>query len=287
VDKNKNRIFIQRIQDLPTLPTTLLKIIEVVENPESSAHDLADIVSKDQSISSVILRLVNSAFYGHLRQISSISHAVVILGYQTVKTMALGVSIFQSPPTAGGHSFDRGKFWVHSIGVATLTKRLSEKVKPVAGLDRDSVFLSGLLHDVGKVVFDNYFNEEYGAVVGEAMKRRQWIGDFEAEAMGMTHAEAGYYLAQKWQFPAPVIDSIRYHHALHKCPPNSLPVASLVHIADAACRRIRLGSGGDDAPVDIDPLAMKTLGIDDDLLADLMLELDGDREGIESFALRT
>ncbi|MBF0169725.1 MAG: HDOD domain-containing protein, partial [Nitrospinae bacterium] len=100
MDQSRKRIFIQKIDELPTLPVSLLKIIEVIENPESSAQDLAAVISRDQSISSVILRLVNSAFYGHLRQISSMSHAVVILGYQTVKTMALGVSVFQNSPHA-------------------------------------------------------------------------------------------------------------------------------------------------------------------------------------------
>ncbi len=282
MDQNKKRIFIQKIDELPTLPTSLLKIIEVIENRESSAQDLANVISRDQSISSVILRLVNSAFYGHLRQISSMSHAVVILGYQTVKTMALGVSVFQTSPH--GHSpFNRGDFWVHSIGVATIAKRIASlSSRPV---DPDTAFLAGLLHDIGKVIFDNYFFDDYAKAVKTAFKRNVWVGSLEQEMMGMTHAEGGYHLARKWQFPPEVIDAIRYHHKIVDAPIGSIPISAVVHVADILCRQIRLGTAGDEVNLIIDPSTHKVLGLDADQLSDLALALDAERESIEEFSL--
>ncbi|VAX24524.1 hypothetical protein MNBD_NITROSPINAE02-1981 [hydrothermal vent metagenome] len=285
MEKEKKRIFIQKIQSLPTLPTALAKIVSVAENESSTADDLADVISKDQSISSTILRLVNSAFYGHLRQISSINHSIVILGFRTVKTMALGVSIFQSTSNPKRQSFNRTKFWTHSIGVATFAKRIAGKTKSGSGIDQEALFLSGLLHDLGKVVFDNYFNEEYEVVTKEALEKNEWIGDVEMRLLGMNHSEAGDYLAQKWQFPPAVIESIRHHHNVDEAHKGNGGMAAITHLADYCCRKMKLGSGGDNEEVALNPLALETCGVTEEILDELIAEVEADRDSIEAFAI--
>lgn len=286
MDKEKRRILIQRVQDLPTLPSTIVRIIELVEDPTSTSNDLAEVISKDQSISSVILRLVNSAFYGHMRQVSSISHAVVILGYKTVQTMALGVSIFHSSAGGKRSAFDRTGFWTHCIGVATISRKLLDRRKFRSGVDAETVFLSGLLHDLGKVVFDNYFNEEYARVVETAKAEKAWVRDIEERVFEMDHAEAGYYLARKWLFPSPVISAIRCHHKPSDCEDDDVckVTSAIVHIADHLCRKLGIGSGGDDAQVALDPNALSIADINEEDLAFVLEETEKSREMIESFA---
>jgi putative nucleotidyltransferase with HDIG domain len=286
LDREKRRILIQRIQELPTLPATIMKIMELVENESSTSDDLARVISKDPPISSLILKLVNSAFYGHLRQISSINHAIVILGYTTVRTMALGVSIFSSSSTRKGKAFDRNRFWVHSIGVATITRRIATYTPARDGLDMESVFLSGLLHDIGKIIFDTYFNKEYAEVAETAVNKRQWIGDVEMSTFGLTHTEAGYYLAQKWQFPPTVIAAINLHHDPSKCATESeRAMASMVNLADHLCRKAGIGYGGDNEVPQLDEGTLSFLGINAEILARVAEDVEKDREMIESLTL--
>lgn len=285
VEKEKRRIIIQRIQDLPTLPSTLAKIIKVAESPSSTAVELGDVISKDQSISSMILKIVNSAFYGHLRQISSISHAIVILGFQMVKTLALGVSIFQASPNGARPAFDRGRFWLHSIGVATCAKSLSGKIDLGPEMDRETIFLSGLLHDIGKVVFDTFFNEEYRLVARAAVEEELLIRDVEARELGMDHAEAGYHLARKWQFPTPVINAIRFHHDLAANEEGDGKIESLVHVSDRIVRMLNIGYGGDKQEPPVEPLALEKLGLSEGDLEALISMVEERREEIEAFTL--
>lgn len=284
-DPERKRIVIQRVSQLPTLPTTLVKILQAAENPSTSSGDIALVISKDQSISSMVLKLVNSAFYGHFRNISSISHAIVILGMQTVKSLALGATIFRTQPGAGVAAFDRNAFWIHSIGVATMARRLMTKGAEAPGVDKETVFVSGLLHDLGKVVFDNYFNEEYREAARQAEEKKITIREAERLLLGLDHCEAGRFLAQKWQFPAPVLEAIELHHDMERAAAAGARVAALAHIADSGCQKINLGKSGNGKPSALDPRALEILNIPESLMAETFSEIEGEKEMIEGFGI--
>lgn len=281
MDREERRLYIQNVSELRTLPSVVQNILKVANDPESSATDLVTAISNDQSISSMLLRLVNSAFYGNLRNVSSIQRAVVILGFQTVKTMALSVSVFKPPPGVKS-VFNRKSFWLHSVGVAIAAQRLFEASPAKGGLEKDTVFLSGLLHDIGKVVFDNYFNEEYQAVILKAKNERRWVGDVEKEMLEMDHCEAGYYLAHKWQFPKTVVDAIRRHHGEIKESGDDGVVVAITHIADHLCRRIKLGSGGDTFEVPVNPAALDVSGVSSEDMYRIAAEMESEKEQVES-----
>ncbi|CAM2067733.1 HDOD domain-containing protein [Sulfidibacter corallicola] len=283
MERVERRIFIQKINNLPTLPTIIHRIIQVADSANANATTLGKVLSKDQSISSLILRLVNSAFYGKVRNISSINHAAVILGFPMVKTIAMGVSVFHTNTKPSAEGFDRRRFWLHSLGVATLAKTLAKKLKLLPHLDSDTVFLSGLLHDLGKVVFDNYFHEEYLEVARLVQAEQLWIGHAERRILEMDHTEAGYYLARKWQFPAPVVAAIRHHHDIPAAENQHRPLCALVQAADYGCRKIHLGSGGDDVEVELDPLARDRYGLTDRVLEPALADLEKRREELEAF----
>lgn len=283
---NKKRILIQRIEELPTLPTTLSKIISVAENPDAGAKDLAIVISQDQSISSMVLRLVNSAFYGHFRNISSISHAIVILGFQTVKNLALGTSIFRAQPHGSRPVFNRNKFWAHSLAVGTFTKKLAARMETGDRIDPETAFVTGLLHDLGKVIFDNYFNEEYRQAANQARERKEWIRVTEEETLGMSHPMAGRMLAEKWHFPANVVSAIEFHHEPDKTAgPDEGVLTALVHVANHCCHELKIGSGGNFRDSVMDDQSLRALGVGRTVLDDVAAEIEKDRQTIEAFSI--
>ncbi len=278
----QKRIIIHKINSLPTLPTILTKIVALADNRNAKAADIGELLSHDPSIASMILKLVNSAYYGNLRHISSINHATVILGFQMVKTIAMGVLIYRSKASGPAPSFDREQFWLHSIGVATIARRLAQRLERPELLQLDTIFLSGLLHDLGKVIFDNYFTEEYRDVISLVQREDLWIRDAEQRIMQMDHCESGFYLARKWQFPTPVVEAIRYHHSLSKASERNRFLCSIVHAADYCCRQLALGSGGDSQQVALD-ITVQHYGISPRLLDEVMAEVDRERASLETF----
>ncbi len=281
IDKDRRRITIQNIQDLPTLSVVMAKMVEMLDSQEASPKELADLIAEDQSILSAILKLVNSAFYGFPRKITSAHQAVVILGFSTVKSIALGASIFKAKPRKGGKEvFDRSGLWVHSLGVATASKLIAQKI---GHGDTDEAFVAGLLHDVGKVVFDTQFPAEFLEVVEKAEDENILILEAERGILGLNHAEAGQILLFKWQLPLPVVNAVGFHHDLEKAPATYLRLAAIVHLADIICRKLKIGSGGDTRIPKADRNAMKTLHITTPMLEEVLKETRAQKELIELF----
>jgi len=284
-DVSRKRMLIQRVEELPSIPSTLTKIIQLAESESSNATDLAKIISQDQSLSSMILRIVNSAFYGHFRSITSISHSIVILGFQTVKSMALGASIYKLPPAGDRPAFDRNGLWIHALGVATLSKKLSLVSGSSEKPDPETSFISGFLHDIGKVVLDNCFSSEYRKAAEAARKFGELIRVMEEKTVGMDHAAAGMYLAQKWQFPGAVIDAISFHHNLGAATGGGGTVAAMVHLADFHCHRIELGSGGNFREPELDTRALGLCALSEAAVAGAVKELNNERAAIEALVI--
>lgn len=272
------RMIIQKITNLPTLPNIVMKIIELADSPQANADTLGNVLAKDQSISSLILRLVNSAFYGSFRHVNSINHATVMLGFPMVKTIAMGVAVFQNEN--GDAGFDRKAFWLHSLGVATASQFIAEK----AGVDvqKDTAFLAGLLHDLGKVVLDNYFEEEYREVMRRVNEEEIWIGEAEKEVLQLNHCIAGFYLARKWQFPTQVVDVIQHHHHISACPKDSQALCAAVQAADHICRKSDVGSGGDSLVLPLEAEAWE-LGITEEILEQAATYIEQQKPELEAF----
>ena len=168
MDREDIRLGIRNIKNLPTLPIIVTRVLEVAADSGSSANELAEIVARDMSVSAKVLNLANSAFYGFSRRITTIPQAVVVLGFETVRSLALSVSVFEylNKPT-GEASFDREAFWVHSIGCGTVARITA---KSLGWRDTGTPFVAGLLHDLGKVILDTDYNDLYQEVVEEMVE---------------------------------------------------------------------------------------------------------------------
>jgi putative nucleotidyltransferase with HDIG domain len=204
---------IDSIKELPTLPMIYFKVNKALQNNEASIKGVADIIELDQAMSSKVLHIVNCAFYGFRSKISSIPHAVMILGFNTVKNAIISVSIldvFAIKEKFQG--FDVKNYWGHSIAVAVISKHLAEKSRIAPPED---AFVAGLLHDMGKLIMMQHFKEDFGLVWQTQQKDGLSFYDAEHAVLPVDHAQIGAYLAKRWQFPDPLIEAIASHH-LHE-----------------------------------------------------------------------
>jgi putative nucleotidyltransferase with HDIG domain len=265
--------------EMPSIPVVLTKIIQVLDDNSSSARDLEELILHDPSLSARILKLANSAFYSFRSEVKTISHAIPLLGMNLVKSLAIGVNIFES--------FIKGmkseaalihKLWMHSFTTGMLAQEvwMSRSNRK----DAEFAFLCGLLHDLGKVVF---FKKD-AARYSEMFSRAKAADDpdlctLEFEAFGADHAVVGAMLATHWHLPAELADVIQKHHDRTIAGPS---IVTAVSLADMVAKQANIGYDGD-GRVDRVPALMEALCMPGEEY-DRLVQLANDRRSdIEEF----
>ena len=236
----------ESIISLPTLPTVVSKMIELVDNPKTSAASLARLISADQALTARILKLANSAYYGFPREISTVNMAIVVIGFNTVKEMGLSLSVFEVFKD-GGHdkSFDTAQFWQHSIGCGSAARLIARRFKyQFIG----EAFVAGLLHDIGKVILNQYMHDEFTAILTAVAENGAVLDDAENATVGTTHSRIGGWLAEKWNLPRIIVDSINHHHDPWEAKVDAVLVA-IVSVANYLCHISNIGNSGRKAPI--------------------------------------
>jgi len=246
---------LDRIPDLPSLPHMVAKLNTMLQEHNTSIKEVSRTLETDQAIVSKLLRLVNSTFYGFRSKIRNIPHAIIILGFSNIRNAVVSVSMIKT--FSGGkniQAFDITDFWKHSIAVAVTSRYLAEQSK----LDSpDDCFVAGLLHDIGKVVLSQHLSESFVRVWELAEGNGLSFYEAEKQLLPADHAQIGGYLAQKWQFPASLIESITYHHAITRSVSN-LTQLIIVHTADTIVNHYQ-GPGMGDVFSSLDPEAKKLM----------------------------
>lgn len=208
-------LVLKRIRDVPALPEVVNQIILLLGKPTTSAVEIAKLIAYDPGLTSRVLRMVNSAAYGFQRQISSIQHGIMILGFNTVRGLVLSASIFKLMKSdSKSTGFDSQAFWTHSLLTAMVATQVCDTYELK---QKDEAFSAGMLHDVGKLVLAQYFAQDYVAVLRHARQIQQtphglkflWL---EQQMMGMTHTDIGTHLADKWKLPTALAETVRFHH---------------------------------------------------------------------------
>ncbi len=271
---------LQNIKKLPTLPVIFEQVLNTIDDPKSSATILQETIKNDQSITAKVLNMANSAYYGYAKQVSDLSRAIVILGFDMVKNIALSVSVFgMFPHKEGDDYFDREQFWLHSIACGYLGKIIAEHVK---FYEPDKAFIACLLHDIGKVVVDSYFEEEYKDVVRTA--RAEKISYYEAEKaiLGSELCEIGYILGEKWNFPEELLTAIKYHHIPAQAPRRYAPLTYLTYITNLICQEEKVRIGGSIIPAQIDQHAYSILNFKSSHMNQIRQDLEGMRGKLEA-----
>ncbi|MCS7033330.1 MAG: HDOD domain-containing protein [Phycisphaerae bacterium] len=224
---------IRKVSTIATLPEITVKIIKTVEDPRSSAAQLHQIVSHDPALATRILKVVNSAFYGLPGQIASIERAIVLLGLNAVKNIAVAASLgqlFRGVKLCEG--FTAKDLWTHCVAVGVTARELSRQIKlPIA----DEAFLAGLIHDIGILVSLQTQPEQLQAVCNRARQGGKSFCEIERELTGMDHQMLGMGIAELWKFPRSCQLVAGFHHQPAHLADNHRTLVALVHVADIVC----------------------------------------------------
>jgi len=200
---------VDRIVYLPSSPEIATRISLVADDPRSSAADIAEIVKKDPSTAARILRLVNSSYFGLRSQVSTLSHAVSLLGLNVIRSVALSVAVVGSfKKMRVPRIFDHRRFWEHSALTACLARMIAQEH---GGVEPEAAFDVGLMHDLGKLILACYAPEEFQQIIERADQQQQSFVDAENEVMDTNHCEIGGWLAERWQFPKYLVNGISHH----------------------------------------------------------------------------
>ncbi len=243
----------QEADDLPTLPEVAIQLQKTVNDPNSGANDVAKLIEQDPAIATKVLKMVNSVFYApvHGEEITQLQPAIARLGFITVTNIALSTSVFQAFSSAQNPVFDRRDFWRHSVTVGIITSILHDFCANHIDqrITRDVAHLSGIVHDMGKILFERYANAEFHLAITSATGMDIPAVKEEARYIGMGHDEAGAWLANKWKLGREIEAVIRWHHDPMECPDEDVQsLAKLVHMADYICHNQKLGESGNPSP---------------------------------------
>jgi len=271
---------IRSIKRLPTLPIIFEKVLETIDDPRSSARILEETIKNDQSISAKVLSMANSAYYGYAKRVSDLSRAIVILGFDMVKNIALSVSVFGMFPQGDEEVlFNREKFWLHSIAAGYLGKIMADYVKYN---EPDKAFISCLLHDIGKVVFCSHFEKDFDDAIRLKIRENITLREAEKEIFGFDHAEVGFWLGEKWDFPPELLESIKNHHQPSVSQGQHAQLTYLTYMTNIMCQEEGIGEGGSVMPVNIEDKAYRILNLDSKKLRKIRADIKAMQEKLET-----
>lgn len=272
--RSEIRSIIMNTSTLPTLPGIISKLNALSENDKTSVQEMARLVSSDQVLSARILKLANSPSYGFYR-VSTISNAMILLGVNVVKSLALSSSIFEimEKNSIG--------LWEHSLSAGVAANIISRRLKLP---DCEEISTAALLHDIGKVIIRINFGDDYGRLLELIEEKKITMLEAEKALLGIDHAEVGAWLAKSWHLPDKLVEPIAFHHLVGESPNHQIKT-SVVHFADILIKASGFGFSGDEFVPLIHPVAWEKLGMDDTMLSEIVEELEDKLVDTKNFCL--
>lgn len=237
----KIRDFVDR---MPSLSTTVTKVMEICNKPNTSPNDLNRVISLDPVLTGQVLKLINSAYYSLPNQITSLTRAIIMLGLNTVKNLALSTAVLGTMGREKSQCFSMDRFWTHSICVGVTAKALAG-VRNIPAANREEYFVAGLLHDLGKMPLSNCFPEEYQKALALADLQRCALVRAEKMIFGFDHRLAGKMIAEKWQLNQSMVTSLSHHHNPDAVAEPHRELVSTVAVANLYANLFDIGSAGD------------------------------------------
>jgi HD-like signal output (HDOD) protein len=225
---------------LPEMPSTAFELNEIVADPTASAHSIAEVVNKSPSLATLLLKIVNSSFYGFPSKINNISRAVTIIGTREITGLALGLCIVKAFKDIPKEVLDMRSFLKHSIACGIISRILAAK-KNIS--QTEQMFVSGLLHDVGRLIIYQYFPSEAKTLLGLAATSENLLYQQEKSFLGGSHMTIGKYLLKEWKLPLELENNIFFHH--NPSAADDPVQAAIIHLADILVNALRFGSSGE------------------------------------------
>lgn len=273
--RNDTQRIVGDLKSMPTLPGLIAKLGAIAENNKASAQEVARVVSMDPVLSAKVLRLVNSAFYGFSRRVSTVSNAIILLGVNVVKSLTISSSIFEimEQNIVG--------LWEHSMGVAVAANIIARELKLPEPEETSTV---ALLHDIGKVAIKIRLEDDYSRLTSLIKEKELSMAAAERELLGTDHAEIGERMARTWLLPEKLIEPIACHHNVEKSTVHRAKT-SVVHIADVLIKASGFGLSGDDIVPQIQPVAWQKLGLTEDCLEQIIDKVEDKLVEVRQFSM--
>ncbi len=258
---------VKGLTDMPALPTVVARLTRLIADPKTTASDINNALLADPGLVTKILKLVNSPYYGFSRRIATITNAVVILGFNQVRNLAMSAYLFDVFARMGGSLLDVDGLWRHSIGTAFLAAKIARSIGPKM---EEDAFICGLLHDLGKFIMAQKAPDHMRMVMETV--GRGGVLFFEAEKLrlGYDHAELGAFIMEKWNLPRAIVDVVRCHHDPLSAPSESLTQCCVTRTADVVSRALLIGNGGDEGIPLLAPDVWSQTGLDWNRLEDII-----------------
>ena len=245
----KIRLFVDK---MPSLSTTVRKVLEICSRPDTVPNDLNRVISLDPVLAGQVLKLINSAYYSLMNKVTSLTRAIIMLGLNTVKNLALSTAIIRSVSQAKkSRALPIRAFWAHSIAVGVMAKLLAAG-RGLSLAEREEYFVAGLLHDLGKIPI----GDEYTEVLARVETAQEPLVTVEQQVLGLDHEEVGAMIATKWKLNAVLTDAICHHHAPELAAAAHRDLVATVALADFYVCLFDIGDAGNRYP---DPSRLESL----------------------------
>ncbi len=261
----QNRI-LRDVDKMPSLPNTVTKVLEVTQGHNISPHELNKVISLDPILTGKVLQLVNSAYYSLPSKVTSIVKAIILLGVNTIRNLALTSAVVPIVGTGGQGSWKVIKaeeYWKHSLGVGVTSKLIAKRLG-IGTKTIEEYFIAGLLHDIGKVILEHNVPKKYDKVIEKCEIEGYIFIEAETEIIGLNHSQVGQMLAEKWQFSKSIEEVILHHHSPKECLEEHRQLVYSVSLANMFCNQNQIGNSGSSSEI---------YPIDKNLLSYLQLEL--------------
>lgn len=271
------------IAGMPSLPTTVAKIMEICNDPKTSPVDLNRIISLDPVLMARVLKLINSAYYGMGQQVTTLVRAIIMLGINTVKNLALSTAVLDRLGNKKDfQAINMEGFWRHSLATASTSRFIAAK----RGIDSkrlEEYFTAGLLHDIGKIPLNNVLSEEYIKTMALADRERISLFLAEKRVLDTDHAEAGAMIAAAWKLDASISDVIANHHAVAIYDGKYKDLLYTVAVANYYANREEIGFSGNRFPEKVPQEAFDSLGLSKESLEDISEAVQAEIEKAKVF----
>ncbi|WP_020612591.1 HDOD domain-containing protein [Sediminispirochaeta bajacaliforniensis] len=269
-DREKNlRIVALYINKMPSLPTSVAKVMEISNDPNASPADLNRVISIDPVLMGRVMKLINSAYYGLNQRITSLVRAIIMLGINTVKNLALSTAILGN---LGGkehfQALNMDGFWRHSLCVGVTAKQIAKKRK-VDPRKIEEFFVAGLLHDIGKIPLNNRLSDQYFLAMSTADRETMPLYKAEKRAMAIHHCEAGQLIAKTWNLGQEISDAIIYHHTPSAYEGKHREMVLTIAAANYLANFLEIGFSGDRYPEKLALELFDEIGVSFDWLEEI------------------
>ena len=273
--RQQYRKALKQIKNLPTLPGIVGKLSKMADDPDTTTEQMGRVLSKDHILAAKLLMLVNSAFYGFPQKISSLSSAIILLGFNVIKSLIISASIFELMES------EDLELWEHSLGCAVVCNVLAKRLEIN---DPEEVSTAGLIHDIGKVAIKIELPKEHGQIEKLVAENNIAMREAELKVLGLNHAEVGGWLAKSWNLPDKLVEPIACHHAPMEAREEKLATA-IIHFSDIMIRGMGYGHGKD---IWVPPLSKKAwdlLGLTPADLDEVIDEVEEKLWDVKGFSL--